>query len=44
MAPFDAVHLLGQLSMGEMLLDADTYPETEHPGRSYVVELRPPSC
>jgi len=39
MEPFDAVHLLGQLSMGEMPLDADTYRETEHPGRSYVVEL-----
>jgi hypothetical protein len=39
MAPFDAVHLLGQLSMGETALNADTYRETEHPGRSYVVEL-----
>ncbi len=39
MAPFDAVHLLGQLSMSEMPLDADTYRETEHPGRSFVVEL-----
>lgn len=39
MAPFDAVHLLGQLSMSETPLDADTYRETEHPGRSFVVEL-----
>jgi hypothetical protein len=37
--PYDAVHLLGQVSRGEMPLDADTYIESEHPGRSYVVEL-----
>jgi hypothetical protein len=37
--PYDAVHLLGQVSRGEMPLDADTYSESEHPGRSYVVEL-----
>lgn len=39
MEPYDAVHLLGQVSRGEMPLDADTYSESEHPGRSYVVEL-----
>jgi hypothetical protein len=38
-ARFDAVHLLGQVTMGELPLNADTYRETEHPGRSYVVEL-----
>jgi hypothetical protein len=37
--PYDAVHLLGQVSRGEMPLDADWYIESGHPGRSYVVEL-----
>ena len=39
LAPFDAVHLLGQLLFSEVPLDPETYRESEHVGAAYVVEL-----
>lgn len=39
LAPFDAVHLLGQLVLSEMPSDADTYVESEHPGAAHVIEF-----
>lgn len=39
MDAFDAVQLLGQLSMAESFIDPDTYSESEHPGSAYVVEM-----
>lgn len=37
--PIDAVHVLGQVSMAEVPLDADTYKESDHPGSAFVVEM-----
>jgi hypothetical protein len=38
-APFDAVHVLGQLMFSEVPIDPDTYVESEHVGAAYVVEM-----
>lgn len=39
LAPFDAVHLLGQLVFSEVPLNPETYKESEHVGAAYVVEM-----
>jgi hypothetical protein len=38
-APVDAIHLLGQMSLAESFVDANTYAESTHPGQAYVVEM-----
>src|SRR4051812_21652798 len=38
-APFDAVHLLGQVMLGELRMDPETYKESEAQGSAYVIEM-----
>jgi len=37
--PMDAIHVLGQVAMAEVALDADTYKESDHPGSAFVIEM-----
>jgi len=39
MEPYDAVHLLAHVSLGEAILDPNTYREGDNQGLAYVVEL-----
>ena len=39
LAPIDAIHLLGNLALGELSFNPQTYSESEHPGAAHVMEL-----